>query len=561
MQYTARTMVAILALTGCTLKGGSSDRPSRSEIHDGDHDGHVLADDCDDEDSAIHPEAPERCDGIDNNCDGDVDGPDSVDGVEYWADLDVDGFGAGTPTVSCTQPSATVDNGLDCDDSRAEVNPAGSEYCGDSIDNDCDAGTTCTWEGESATSMADATIVADVPESAIGRDLAGAGDVDGDGVDDLLVGTGIEAAFLFLGPVTSTSTDHAAATLTSATGDERLGWRVLGIEDQPGDGYGDIAVSAPAWSNDTGRVYIVSGPISGTMTFDSVASTTIFGVEEGGYVGDSYDSGDVDGDDVADVVVVSAHDIYVFRGPVVGGDLSTADADVTISAGESGFIGGSIGCAGDLDGDGVTDLTMTEWRGWLWLMLGPVTVDRPVTTSDVRIETHKFPFNESAAVATAGDLDDDGLDDLAIAAYTPSQPGEVWLVSGPVAAATEELDAASTAMTTIRGDGHGDAFGVALDTSGDFDGDGADDVVVTAPYYYDGAGAAFVFHGPLSGTLTTDDAGFRIWGDTDEYAGALARYTGDLDGDGITELALSSRLGGDAWLWNGHVTLWYGGPR
>src|SRR4029453_6122687 len=161
MQYTAQTMVAILALTGCTLKGGSSDLPSQAEIHDGDHDGYVLADDCDDEERAVHPGASERCDGIDNDCDGALDGPDSVDGVEYWADLDEDGFGAGTPTVSCTQPTGTVDNALDCDDSRWDVNPDATEYCGDSIDNDCAAGTICTWQGEAATSMADATIVAD----------------------------------------------------------------------------------------------------------------------------------------------------------------------------------------------------------------------------------------------------------------------------------------------------------------------------------------------------------------------------------------------------------------
>ena len=567
----ARTMIAILELTGCSLKGGSSQLPGRAEIHDGDHDGYVLVDDCDDDDRAVHPGTIERCDGIDNNCDGAVDGSDSVDAVEYWADVDADGFGAGTLIASCTQPSGTVVNSLDCDDSRWDVNPDGTEYCGDSIDNDCDTGTICTWEGESATTMADATIVADSPHWAVGIDISGAGDVDGDGVGDLVVGSSSEAAFLFLGPVTSTSTNHAAATLMGATGDEKHGWPVLGIGDQAGDGYADVAVSAPRWSADMGRVYIVSGPISGTMTSDSVASTSLVGVEEHGFLGWASGSGDLDGDNVADFVVSAPGvrdgegDVYVFRGPVSAGDLSSASADATISARPTDELtGGSIGCAGDLDGDGIDDLAMTVANdGRAWLMLGPLTADRTATRgSDGQIDTPISKYRITITVISTGDLDADGIDDLAIAAPVPSQPGEAWLVSGPTAAVPAEVDVASAAMATIRGDDADDEFGTLLDASSDFDGDGAHDVVVTAPLYHYGAGAAFVFYGPLSGTLTTDDAGFRIWGDTHEVAGASVGYTGDLDGDGVTELALSSQQGWDySPETGGLVTLWYGGSR
>ena len=563
----AQTMVAILELTGCTLKGGSPDPLGRADIHDGDHDGYALVDDCDDKDGAVHPDAAEVCDGIDNDCDGTADGPDSVDAVEYWADADADGFGAGAPTVSCTQPSGTADNDLDCDDSRAAVNPDRSEYCGDSIDNDCDAGTTCAWEGEAATFDADATIVADLANSCLGVDVAGTGDVDGDGVGDLLVGSTIEQAFLFLGPVTNTGTDYADAKLTGeSAADEHHGWIVLGLEDQAGDGYADIAVSAQDWSHYTGRVYVISGPLSGTMTSDSVASTKLSGSEEHDYFGWASSSGDVDGDGSADLVVsgpwAREHegDIYVFSGPVSGNELTSADAEATISGFvEEAFPGGTVGANGDVDGDGVDDLLVTEGNeGNVALFLGPVDTDRAMSGSDVWLDRPKgagsFP---SYVVAThGGDIDDDGLDDLAVSA-----PGEAWIVSGSIVTATSDLDVVSAATTTIRGDDV-DFFGGALDSSGDFDADGVDDVVVTAPSFYDGAGGSFVFYGPLSGTLTDEDAGFRIWGDIDEFAGALVTYTGDLDGDGATELAVSSRPGKTHDYWgDGLVTLWYGGKR
>jgi len=94
--------------------------------------------DCDDSDAAVNPAATEICDGIDNDCDGNVDEDDSADALTWYADTDGDGYGdAGNTTVACTMPSGFVADNTDCDDAAAAINPAATEIC-DGIDNDCD---------------------------------------------------------------------------------------------------------------------------------------------------------------------------------------------------------------------------------------------------------------------------------------------------------------------------------------------------------------------------------------------------------------------------------------
>ncbi len=111
-----------------------------SVITDTDGDGDGFADDvdCDDGDVTVYPGAAEVCDGIDNNCNGDVD-----EGLlETWF-LDADGDGHGnsvTETEECNAPDGHVAEGGDCDDLDDAVHPDALELC-DGIDNDCDGAT------------------------------------------------------------------------------------------------------------------------------------------------------------------------------------------------------------------------------------------------------------------------------------------------------------------------------------------------------------------------------------------------------------------------------------
>ena len=111
-----------------------------TEYEDEDGDGWAACVDCDDEDPAIHPEAEEYCDGIDNDCDGDTDEDDAVDAQTWYLDGDADGYGVQETTVqACQQPAGYAATDGDCDDTDTSYNPGAAEAdCTDPNDYNCD---------------------------------------------------------------------------------------------------------------------------------------------------------------------------------------------------------------------------------------------------------------------------------------------------------------------------------------------------------------------------------------------------------------------------------------
>lgn len=120
------------------------------------------ATDCNDADAAFSPAVIEACDGVDNNCNGEVD-TDSPAASRYYPDVDLDGYGDSAAGVTaCTQPAGTILDGSDCDDTNPAILPGAVEYC-DGVDNNCD-GTT------------DEATAADVSTYYVDADLDGYGD-------------------------------------------------------------------------------------------------------------------------------------------------------------------------------------------------------------------------------------------------------------------------------------------------------------------------------------------------------------------------------------------------
>jgi len=118
---------------------------------DNDGDGEFACEECDDDNIAVNSTATETCDGIDNNCDGDIDEAGATGELTYFIDADADGSGdsSATGVTSCSAPAGFVVSNDDCDDDEALARPGGTEIC-DGIDNDCndtvdDAAGLPTW--------------------------------------------------------------------------------------------------------------------------------------------------------------------------------------------------------------------------------------------------------------------------------------------------------------------------------------------------------------------------------------------------------------------------------
>ena len=150
-------------------------------------------DDCDDGDPAIHPDADEICDAVDNDCDGYTDEDDATGGASWYVDADGDGYGDPDATVAaCTQPSGTSAEGTDCDDTDAGVHPGATETWYDGFDTDCagddydadgDGDRSEAWGGGDC-DEADATIHTAATEAwydGVDQDCDGLSDYDADG--------------------------------------------------------------------------------------------------------------------------------------------------------------------------------------------------------------------------------------------------------------------------------------------------------------------------------------------------------------------------------------------
>ncbi|MEL6342345.1 MAG: putative metal-binding motif-containing protein, partial [Myxococcota bacterium] len=138
-------LLLALLLTACDdpsdPKPDDTAAPSSGEDTDTDADGDGVSaedGDCDDDNASVSPNADERCDGVDNDCDGSVDEDDAVDASDWYADTDRDGFGdPAASQTACEAPTGTVENREDCDDTNKDTFPGADEFC-DLIDNDCD---------------------------------------------------------------------------------------------------------------------------------------------------------------------------------------------------------------------------------------------------------------------------------------------------------------------------------------------------------------------------------------------------------------------------------------
>ena len=215
--------------------------------------------DCDDTDGAVHPEASEVCDGVDNDCDGAVDDEDAdrdpATAGTWHADDDGDGYGdAATATVACVAPPGHVADATDCDDTAAAANPAGREVC-DGLDNDCDGlfdaddADVDLSTGQSWYADADADGYGDPATGQFACSPPAGHVADATDCDDTVAAANPGATEICDGLDNDCdgATDDADASLDTATA---TAWH----DDDDGDGYGDAATAALSCTAPAGAV-------------------------------------------------------------------------------------------------------------------------------------------------------------------------------------------------------------------------------------------------------------------------------------------------------------------
>jgi len=491
-------------------------------------------------------------DGDDTNCD-DGDGVDS----------DGDGFAVNGPDQ-------------DCDDDDDRVYPGSVE-----VWDSPRAGRDTACDGDLYDYLADADRRFVGPgNSAAGDAVAGGGDFDADGVPDLLVAIPLadppayQAGQLVLlsgvdvlAATEPLGLDDAHATIAGLEPFERLGSSVAWAGDVDGDGLDDVLVGAPQYGAAVyapGRSLLFLGATlaAGGALTAADADASFHGdpqTESGSAVAGV---GDVDGDGLDDLLVGAPATFpgidyqaraYLLLGSDLpaGGAFGSGDAHATVvGAADGDRTGWAVAGAGDVDGDGLTDILVGAPAGGAGagvtaLFLGSTLAaggSFPVASADVSFVGASAGDASGSALAGLGDIDGDGLADFAIGAPEAGGTGAVYLVLGGSVPASGSVDLAA-ADAIYAGEDPSDQAGGRLAPAGDVDGDGSGDLLVSAIDNDDGVnlgGKVYLLLGSelaLGGTHDLGSADAAFVGEF-QYSGAGEGLApaGDLDGDGADDL-------------------------
>ena len=552
----------------------------------------TVAGDCDDSDASVYPGAQETCDGVDEDCDGQVDTPVPPDAPTWYPDQDGDGWGAiGAGVVGCDAPSDLLSTGGDCDDTSALVHPGALEQCENGTDDDCDesAGSCGFPAGDYFMGLTGSTFYSEVHGLGAGA-LVGGVDADGDGLGDVLIGTPggddyeTEAYIWLFAHVQPGSHPLSEATATLVLPDDGRTHpaisNVTGVGDCDGDGFGDFLVGVSgddALALNAGAVYLWRGPVIGDHEVGAT-SAALLGTAVSGNMGWAVaPAGDQDGDGLGDLLVGNEGKVYVFAGSLAA-TATKGSAFASISGGwERTFLGTDTTLAylGDTDGDGQDDVAAgapsCDWEGGsgaVFVFRGPLGGTHFTMDADALLvgSTGGDSADRAGVVAGAGDVNADGFDDLIVGAANNStgaiHGGAAWLVTGPLPESGELADVAAASFY-----GYNEDYRAGSTVAGgtDVDSDGYDDLLVGSPEadaWISLNGVVYLFLGPTTGTYNMDvDADARLLADTSSGARAGNVATpGDVDGDGAHDILVGGpyagtgeHLAGAAWLVPGAV--------
>jgi len=448
-----------------------------------------------------------------------------------------------------------------------------------------------------------------------GWSVSGAGDVNGDGFDDLIIGgvyddpneSNSGSAYVVFGKEDGHDATFDLGDVDGSNGfalfgvdeDDTAGWSVSGAGDVNGDGFDDVIVGASnADPNDTktGASYVFFGKADGFATTTNLEDLN--GTDGFRLVGEAVDdflgfsvssAGDVNNDGFDDVIVGSfgadvngsiSGSSYIVFGKADG---FTASIDLADLDGTNGFrvdgeavqdrAGESVESAGDINGDGFDDLIIGAWgadnnggvSGSSYVVFGKADgFSASMELADLdgtdgfRLDGELNGHLSGTSVSGAGDVNGDGYDDLIIGAHGRDEygtrSGSSYVVFGKAdgySAVVELKDLDGSDGFRLDGVAEQDQAGRSVSRAGDVNGDGFDDLIIAAPFADpngEDSGAAYLVYGKDTGFDAVVDLaaldgsdGYRLDGVAlDDNFGYSVSDAGDINGDGADDFILGA---------------------
>jgi Bacterial Ig domain/RTX calcium-binding nonapeptide repeat (4 copies)/FG-GAP repeat len=455
----------------------------------------------------------------------------------------------------------------------------------------------------------------------LGNSVSGAGDINGDGIDDLIIGAryadpngqpGAGSSYVVFGTKSGLSASLNLSDLNGSNGfvingtnsSDRSGNSVSGAGDINGDGFDDLIIGAryadPNGQPGAGSSYVVFGTKSGfgtSLNFSDLNGSNGFvinGINANDRSGTSVsNAGDINGDGFDDLIIGARYadpngQFYAGSSYVVFGTKSglSASLDLWSLNGSNGFVinginafdfsGTSVSNAGDINGDGFNDLIIGADGAFLYgvfsagssyVVFGTNSGFNASLDVSSLNGSNGFVINGINAfdrlgnsVSSAGDINGDGFDDLIIGASGASPNGQdsagsSYVVFGTKSGLSASLDLSSLDGSNgfvINGINRNDRLGTSVSNAGDINGDGFDDLIIGASgadpngQFY--AGSSYVVFGRSSGfgagfDLSSLDGseGFVINGINQfDRSGESVSSAGDINGDGFDDLIIGA---------------------
>jgi hypothetical protein len=362
-----------------------------------------------------------------------------------------------------------------------------------------------------------------------GISVASAADVNGDGYSDVIIGDGGGNAFIYLG----SSSGLSSTASDTLTGSGSFGVTVASAGDVNGDAFGDVIIG-----DSSGNAFVFNGTKSGIPTSISTAANTLL-TGSGNFGVSVASTGDINGDGYSDVIIGSYNtsSAYVYVGSPASSIPNSNQSIVGQNAGDR--YGISVSSAGDVNGDGYNDVVIgaigyNNLTGAAYVYYGSYT---GLSISNPSFLTLPYTGNFEAfgwSVAAA-DMDGDGYDDLIISSdeNTPS-PGTVYIYKG------SSSGIITSVFSTLVGINSYDNFGYSVASAGDVNGDGYDDVIIGSSGASSGIGAAYLYMGSPSGIITNASADTLYNPGTDGGFGTSVATAGDINGDGYSDIIIGT---------------------